>query len=193
MGKIFLSVFSWLVTIEFVTMICFGASFLTLGYFVHSKKGFARVPLSIDFRAGDKIIINGAVIENLGSNSRLSIHNEAAILRGKEVLSAEDSNTPASRVYFSLQCAYIFPQNEAEYVKSFESFLRDYVAACPSSKSIAEDISSHVKDGELYRGLKSAQKLIEHEGNLLAALGADVEEAMKTAALSQTDSENLAG
>ena len=66
------------------------------------------MPLSIDFKAGDKIIINGAVIENLGSNSTISIHNEAAILRGKEVLSAEDSTTPASRIYFTLQCAYIF-------------------------------------------------------------------------------------
>ena len=57
------------------------------------------MPLSIDFKAGDKIIINGAVIENLGSNSTISIHNQAAILRGKEILSAEDSTTPASRIY----------------------------------------------------------------------------------------------
>ena len=91
------------------------------------------MPLTIDFKAGDKIIINGAVIENLGSNSKLSVHNQAAILRGKEILSEEDSKTPASRVYFALQCAYIFPQAQAEYVASFEAFLNEYLVACPSA------------------------------------------------------------
>ena len=133
------------------------------------------MPLSIDFKAGDKIIINGAVIENLGSNSKLSVHNQASILRGKEILSEEDSKTPASRVYFALQCAYIFPQNEEEYVASFENFLNEYVAACPSASEIGEVIREAVLNGQLYKGLKSAQKLIAHEGALLRSLGEEVE------------------
>ena len=136
------------------------------------------MPLSIDFKAGDKIIINGAVIENLGSNSKLSVHNQAAILRGKEILSEQDSTTPASRVYFALQCAYIFPQKQAEYVETFEGFLAEYVAACPSAGEIAGLIREQVAEGQLYKGLKSAQRLIEHEGQLLRALGEEIEEAV---------------
>lgn len=133
------------------------------------------MPLSIDFKAGDKIIINGAVIENLGSNSKLSVHNQAAILRGKEVLSAEDSNTPASRIYFSLQCAYIFPHNQGEYIQAYNKFLDEYVAACPSAAPIADKVRSLVDGGQLYRGLKEAQKLIQHEGEVLQALGRELE------------------
>ena len=136
------------------------------------------MPLSIDFKAGDKIIINGAVIENLGSNSKLSVHNQAAILRGKEILSEQDSTTPASRVYFALQCAYIFPQNQDEYVETFETFLSEYVAACPSADEIGDLIRKQVADGQLYKGLKSAQRLIEHEAELLRALGEEVQEVV---------------
>lgn len=133
------------------------------------------MPLSIDFKAGDKIIINGAVIENLGSNSKLSVHNQAAILRGKEVLSAEDSNTPASRIYFALQCAYIFPQNQDEYIEAYEKLLDEYVTACPSAQPIAAKVREFVAGGQLYRGLKEAQKLIQHEGDLLRSLGQELE------------------
>ena len=136
------------------------------------------MPLTIDFKAGDKIIINGAVIENLGSNSKLSVHNQAAILRGKEILSEEDSKTPASRVYFALQCAYIFPQAQAEYVASFEAFLNEYLVACPSASEIGDVIRKEVESGMLYKGLKSAQKLIVHESNLLQSLGEEVEVAV---------------
>ena len=136
------------------------------------------MPLTIDFKAGDKIIINGAVIENLGSNSKLSVHNQAAILRGKEILSEEDSKTPASRVYFALQCAYIFPQAQAEYVASFEAFLNEYLLACPSASEIGDVIRKEVDQGSLYKGLKSAQKLIVHESELLQSLGEEIEVAV---------------
>ena len=133
------------------------------------------MPLSIDFKAGDKIIINGAVIENLGSNSKLSVHNRAAILRGKEILSAEDSNTPAARVYFALQCAYIFPERRGEYLETLEKLLDEYITACPSAQPIAEKIRENVAGEQIYKGLKSAQKLIEHEGELLRSLGTVLE------------------
>ena len=135
------------------------------------------MPLSIDFKAGDKIIINGAVIENLGSNSKLSVHNQAAILRGKEILSVEDSNTPASRIYFALQCAYIFPASVDEYVDAYKKLLDEYVTACPSAAALADEVRGHVDSGQLYRGLKAAQKLITHEGELLRSMGQDLEDA----------------
>jgi len=56
------------------------------------------MPLKLDFKAGDKMIINGAVIENIGNNSSLLIHNEAAILREKEIISEAETATPASRI-----------------------------------------------------------------------------------------------
>lgn len=136
------------------------------------------MPLSIDFKAGDKIIINGAVIENLGSNSKISVHNQAAILRGKEVLSAEDSTTPAARIYFALQCAYIFPQNNGDYIESYMNLLDEYLEACPSAQSIAQDIQVLVDKGQLYKALKTTQNLIQHEAEVLNSLEHELDDAV---------------
>lgn len=134
------------------------------------------MPLLIDFKSGDKMIINGAVIENTGAGSKLLIHNRAAILRGREVLSEEDTQTPASRIYFALQCAYMFADKKDDYLTLFTNFLDDYATACPSAKPIAEKIRTQVDAGDLYKGLKATQQLIKHETELLQSMREDVEE-----------------
>jgi len=134
------------------------------------------LPLLIDIKPGDKVIINGAVIENAGGNTKLFVHNQAAILRGKEVLSEADCGTPASRAYFALQCAYIFPDKHDEYLPKFDKLLDDYLAACPSAKSVGEQIREEIKGDKLYKALKSAQKLILHEGDLLRSMQQKVSE-----------------
>lgn len=139
------------------------------------------MPLLIDIKPGDRVIINGAVIENAGGNTKLFVHNQAAILRGKEVLSEEDCGTPAARAYFALQCAYIFPDKHDQYLSQFDKLLNAYVTACPSAASIGEQIRKDIKDDKLYRALKSAQKLIQHEGDLLRTMQQKVSEIAATA------------
>ena len=133
------------------------------------------MPLKLDFKSGDKMIINGAVIENVGANAKFIIHNESAILREKEVLTDADTATPASRIYFALQCAYVFPHQKEENLKRFREFLNDFVAACPSTKPIAEEIEQHVANDRLYKGLKLTQKLVAHEAKVFAQLQSGME------------------
>ncbi len=140
------------------------------------------MPLLIDFKSGDKIIINGAVIENAGASSKVLVHNQAAILRGREILAEEESKTPASRAYFALQCAYMFADKEEDYLKHFDGLLTDYLDACPSAKSIGDDIRAEIGDRQLYKALKATQKLIKHENELLQSLQQDVKKANQQSA-----------
>ncbi len=133
------------------------------------------MPLLIDFKSGDKLIINGAVIENGGAGTKLLVHNQSAILREKEILSEADTQTPAARVYFALQCAYIFPAKRDDYLQLFENFLGDYLGACASAVPIGNEIRKHVKAGNLYKALRSAQKLLAHEREVIQALNKDLE------------------
>tara|TARA_R110000868_G_scaffold377715_1_gene643068 strand:+ start:867 stop:1307 length:441 start_codon:yes stop_codon:yes gene_type:complete len=123
------------------------------------------MPLKLDFKAGEKLVLNGAVVENVGSNAKLLVHNDSAIIREKEILSQAESNTPAARVYFALQCAYMFPRHEAEYLETFRQYLSDYVAAAPTAKPIGDEILKFVAEIKLYRALKATQKLIRHEAD----------------------------
>ena len=131
----------------------------------------------IEIKSGDKLIINGAVIENTGSNTKLLIHNQVSILRQKEVMSEGDSVTPAARVYFALQCAYIFPHKKTQYLTSFEEYVRQFVEASQSSAPIVSKIMKEVREDRLYQGLKAAQELLKHERELMDLVGQDAKDA----------------
>lgn len=121
------------------------------------------MPLIIDLKPGEKVIVNGAVIENAGSSTKLRIHNNSNILKQKEIMVEEDASTPASRVYFCLQCAYIFPGEKAKYVKMFLDYLTQYVEACPSARDLAVEIAREADEENYYKALRAARKLLKHE------------------------------
>lgn len=127
------------------------------------------MPLKLDLKGGEKMIVNGAVLENVGPSAKILVHNMASILREKEILSQEEASTPASRVYFSLQCAYMFPESRAEHLKKFEAFLSDYLMACPSASEIGNEIRKFVTDQALYKALRASRNLILHEVKTLNA------------------------
>ena len=134
------------------------------------------MPLKLDFKSGDKLVINGAVLENIGANAKILVHNESAILREKEILSVADTATPASRVYFALQCAYMFPHKKDDYLGLFVDFLREFVSACPSTKPIADEIENLVAEDKIYKALKHTQKLVAHQAKVLKILEKGIEE-----------------
>ena len=129
------------------------------------------MPLTIDLKQGDKLIINGAVIESGSSNSKLVIHNKAAILRGREILSEQEANTPATRVYFALQCAYMFPDKKEDYLKLFHNYLNEFVAASPSSAELVEKVQGKIAKENYYSALRDLHDLIEHETKVMEAAG----------------------
>ena len=134
------------------------------------------MPLKLDLKSGEKMVINGAVLENIGGNSKILVHNQAMILREKEVLTEDICATPASRVYLALQCAYIFPDKQADYLGLYETHLNDFVKACPSAIEIVKKIRSHITSNDLNKGLKTVQELIEHETRVLDLFNKDLEE-----------------
>lgn len=129
------------------------------------------MPLRIKLPPNEKIIINGAVIENGGDATTILLHNRVDILRRKEVLSQQDAITPARRIYYALQCAYLFEDSRAQSVEAVLAFLTDYQDAAPSAEALAERIRAYLDAEEFYEALKCTQDLIEHENERFRAIG----------------------
>jgi flagellar protein FlbT len=137
------------------------------------------VPLVIHLRKGQQAIVNGAVLENVtGRTVSLAVKNEAKVLRSDDVLDPSSAQTPASRVYYALQCAYLFPDRGAVHLRAFEDFLQSYLAAAPSAAPIAATILTAIDAGNLYAALKSAQTLITHERKVLSHVETRVAEGI---------------
>lgn len=126
------------------------------------------MPLKINLKKGQKIILNGAVIENTNPRSiNFTLMNEAAILRDSDVLTAEEACTPASRIYFNIQGLYLFEEKRDEYSQNVNQLLEDYERAAPSCKPITYAVRDALMNEEYYNALRQARKLIEHESKVL--------------------------
>ncbi|MBL8668933.1 MAG: flagellar biosynthesis repressor FlbT [Rhodospirillales bacterium] len=124
--------------------------------------------LVIHLKKDGRVIVNGAVLENAsGRTISLVVKNEAAILRDDDVLQPEEASTPASRIYFALQCAYLFQDHRPRHLAQFNELLASYLAAAPSAKSLGAAMLDAVAGGNLYDALKKARKLRQHEREIL--------------------------
>ncbi len=130
------------------------------------------MPLRIKLPAKERIIVNGAVLENAGEATTIVLHNRADVLRRKEVLSEQEANTPARRVYYALQCAYMFDEERPRYAQHARALMQQYREAAPSAGPIVERIGALIDEDKLYNALRATQDLIDHEGERLEAVGA---------------------
>ena len=122
--------------------------------------------LKVELKPGERIIIGACVITNDQQRTRLFIEGKAPILREKDILTAATANTPARRVYLSVQLMYLEGSIDA-HAEQFLALANDFLKASPSSAPIIERINNRLLTGDLYKALKEAKALISHEEDRL--------------------------
>lgn len=123
--------------------------------------------LVIDLKPSERIIIGSALITNDENRSRLHIEGDAPILREKDIMREQDADTPCKRVYFTVQLMYL-SSTPTKLHETFFQQVEAIQAAAPSTATFFLKIGQHILDGHLYKALKEARSLIEHERELLA-------------------------
>ena len=76
------------------------------------------MPLKIELKPHESIIIGEALITNDNERTRFYIDGNVPILREKFILREKDANTPSKRVYFIVQQMYL-SKNVAELQKMY--------------------------------------------------------------------------
>ncbi len=125
------------------------------------------MPLTINLKPHERLILNGVVIENSGPAAKILVHNNAALLREKDIVTEDQATTPARRIYFTVQCQYLFPAKSDVFLPIIEKFLAEFEEAAPSAVTLIADIRQNVAEGQFYRALKSARQLITREQEIL--------------------------
>ena len=127
--------------------------------------------LHITLREGEKVVINGAVLRSTG-RAEIVVENAAAILRGRDVMSPEEANTPARRLYFACMLAYLDPANLTRYQSRILSLFEDFVGAleAPEAKSHCVSFARNVAYCDFYRALTDCRALIAYEAEALGRL-----------------------
>jgi flagellar biosynthesis repressor protein FlbT len=127
------------------------------------------MPLSIHLKPRERLVLNGVVIENSGTSAKILIHNNAALLREKDMITEACASTPARRLYYALQCRYLYPETAGVDAAIIVQRLDELAAALPGASALVADIRREVASGDLYRALKAARQLIRGEAEATAS------------------------
>jgi flagellar biosynthesis repressor protein FlbT len=127
-----------------------------------------EMPLKINLKPGEKLFIGGAVIRNdAAAHCELSILNDVPLLREKDILSEEATDSHCRRIYLCVQLMYMDPANLGRYQKQYAPLSEELLKAAPSTSSHISKIDADLARGHYYRALKNARQLVDYEQELI--------------------------
>ena len=124
------------------------------------------MPLKVELKPGEKIILGQAVITNGDQRARFTLDGSAPLLREKDIMTSSAADTPAKLVYLAVQMMYV-QQDIDKHHQDYFKLVTDILSAAPSLSGEISAINNHILTGNLYKGLKDAKSLIEKEEGLL--------------------------
>ena len=125
------------------------------------------MPLRISLKAGERLIVGGAVLRNGQSRCDFIVENDVPILRAKEVISLDEATSPCRRIAYAIQLMYVDPDHSAEHQKLYWQLVREVIEASPSTKPMLTEMSEKIGEGQYYQALKLGRKLIAYEEELI--------------------------
>ena len=123
--------------------------------------------LKVELKPGERLIVGNCVITNSDQRTRLFIDGKAPVLREKDILSPATADSPAKRVYLAVQLMYLDDDIE-KLRRDYFALVTDLVRAAPSTIALIDEINNEILTGQLYKALRAAKKLIQHEQDILA-------------------------
>jgi flagellar protein FlbT len=128
-------------------------------------QGKCDVSLVLELRAGEVMIINGAPLR-FRSRTRIELTAEARFLFGKQVMPPDQANSPARRIYFALQSAYVGEEAEREAgLVSARHFIEQFqqVTTSEMAHQLLTRALVAAESDKLHEALKLARRVVQHE------------------------------
>jgi len=149
----------------------------------HMSRGMTAegVPMStlvLEMRQGDLMVVNGAAIR-FRSRTRIELMAKARFLFGKQVMSTEGANTPARRIYYALQEAYVGVEEQREAaLASARRLINEFQHATTSdlARQLLDRTLMLAESDDWFAALKHVRIVMRHEA---AVLGLDAGTGLK--------------
>jgi flagellar protein FlbT len=123
--------------------------------------------LKITLKPHEKMILGGAVVRCGASKCRFIVENNVPILRQTSILSVENADSPARRIYLAIQMMYVDEAHIDEHQKIYWELVRQFLEAAPSALEIVDQTNEWILTGDYYQALKSARRLIDYEQEVI--------------------------
>lgn len=125
--------------------------------------------LVLELRQGEVMIVNGAPLR-FRTKTRLELTGKARFLFGKQIMPPDQADSPARRIYFALQSAYIGTDEERPRgLQSARELIDAFKLATTSglARDILDRALSAAESDDCYQALKLSRRIIRHEDMVL--------------------------
>ena len=125
--------------------------------------------LVLELRQGDMMVVNGAAIR-FRSRTRIELTAHARFLFGRQIMSPQEADTPARRIYYALQIAYIGEESERhEGLADAAGLIEAFKAATTSASAAAllDGALACARADKCYHALRLARRVVRHEDAVL--------------------------
>ncbi len=125
--------------------------------------------LVLELRQGEVMIVNGAPIR-FRTKTRIELTARARFLFGKQIMAPDQADSPARRIYFALQSAYIGTDEErTQGLQAARGLIGAFKQATTSmlARDILDRALTAAEDDQCYQALKLARRIIRHEDTVL--------------------------
>ena len=127
------------------------------------------MPLKLSLKPGERFVLNGAVVQNGDRRCSLVLQNKASVLREKDIMQAEEVNSPARHVYFPVMMMYLDEPGADKYYDEFLRRMTEFMNVIANPLVLAEcvGVSKSIMSREFYKALMGCRKLIDYEDERL--------------------------
>jgi flagellar protein FlbT len=125
--------------------------------------------LVLELRQGEVMIVNGAPIR-FRTKTRIELTAKARFLFGKQIMPPDQADSPARRIYFALQAAYIGTDEErGPSLIAARELIGAFKAATTSAmaREMLDRALEAAETDDCYRALKLVRRVIRHEDVVL--------------------------
>jgi flagellar protein FlbT len=125
--------------------------------------------LVLELRQGDLMVVNGAPIR-FRNRTRIELAAKARFLFGKQIMAPEAATTPARRIYFALQTAYIGTDEErAQGLGLARALIGEFQSATTSAlaREMLRTALALAEADDCYQALKLSRRVMRHEEEIL--------------------------
>ena len=136
---------------------------------VQGRTGRRPMPLKIDLKPFERLIINGALIRNGSRRSSLLVETECKFLRETEILHESEADTPAKRLCITLQVIYL-SDDPIVATSLFHEQAVELLHAAPSMATFMTAIQQELEAKRHHAAIKRGRELILFERAILESL-----------------------
>ena len=121
------------------------------------------MPLKLSLKPKEAVVVNGAVLRNGDRRGTILLQNQARVLRQKDVLQAEATESPVQHLYFAVMQMYLTGQTEGQLYDQTETAIAAVMDEARDAvrRNLLVQNSTACAAAETYKALTLCRKLLK--------------------------------